>query len=374
MADSYFDEAYFQRGWERGTAYVDYKTGAAESLIFKNVAQAVAAVFKPTRVLEIGCATGAIVAELNRIGVEAHGIDVSAWAVEHSLHPNVKLASADNLPFADGEFDLLISSHALEHIPIELSEAAFREMQRVCSPHASQFHMLPIIGTYPYDGDPELAIYELRKDPTHVLLNDKQWWLGRWQSDWSVVPLNIHFEHDTDNGELSSGQFFISRKSGSELVELMTSVGEWNGNVLRNCKRSLAKLQNDRTEIIHVGKGSLVTERRIGPNGGEWDDISVEFPSDTNVRDATFEGVVSVGSDGPRQLRFAILDGQGRAAQKWFTFEPGLSRLSFNFDDAIVDEGFDWSVNEMRFGGIIGHLNLSLSLAARNGPTQTQIF
>ena len=74
--NAYFDEAYFERGWERGTAYTDYRRAADNSKTFVEIAEAIAFIFKPRRVLEVGCATGATVRHLNAIGVEAHGIDV----------------------------------------------------------------------------------------------------------------------------------------------------------------------------------------------------------------------------------------------------------------------------------------------------------
>ena len=44
---SYFDEAYFQRGEERGTAYHDYKEGARSSPTFREIALAVREFFNP---------------------------------------------------------------------------------------------------------------------------------------------------------------------------------------------------------------------------------------------------------------------------------------------------------------------------------------
>src|SRR6516225_1630257 len=141
-ADNYFDEAYFQDGEKRGTAYVNYKETARNSPTYREIALAVKDVFQPKRTLEVGCATGAIVRNLNEIDCEAYGIDVSEWAVRNAEHRNVKLASADSLPFPDKYFDLVISCHTIEHLPDAVFERAMQEMTRVGS--AFQFHMLPI--------------------------------------------------------------------------------------------------------------------------------------------------------------------------------------------------------------------------------------
>lgn len=48
-----------------------------------------------------------------------YGLDASRWAVEHRLHPNVALGTADDIDFPDNTFDLVFSCHVLEHIQPE---------------------------------------------------------------------------------------------------------------------------------------------------------------------------------------------------------------------------------------------------------------
>jgi len=177
---NYFDEAYFQDGSKRGTAYVNYRDGARDSKIFEGIALAIREVFQPKRVLDVGCATGAIVRRLNHLGCEAHGIDVSSWAVQNAEHANVRLASADQLPYPDNFFDLVISCHSMEHLPISVFDRSLSEICRVNSKF--QFHLLPMIGTPPYDGDAEAVREALRKDPTHQQLHSKEWWIQRFEA------------------------------------------------------------------------------------------------------------------------------------------------------------------------------------------------
>src|SRR5437667_1197841 len=129
MSDNYtyFDEAYFQDGQNKGTVYRNYLESARTSGTYKDIARRVVEIFRPQRCLEIGCATGIIVKHINDLGCEAHGIDVSEWAVTHREHSNISLAGAETLPFADDEFDLVFSCHSLEHIPFEKKDAAFSE-------------------------------------------------------------------------------------------------------------------------------------------------------------------------------------------------------------------------------------------------------
>jgi glycosyltransferase involved in cell wall biosynthesis/SAM-dependent methyltransferase len=109
------------------------------------------------RVLEIGCGIGYYTAFLSRLAEKVVAVDlveassetqtpglrrardfVNALGIE-----NVTLcgASAENLPFADGSFDLVISNHVLEHVPDR--RRAVREMHRVLSPGGHSICVVP---------------------------------------------------------------------------------------------------------------------------------------------------------------------------------------------------------------------------------------
>ncbi len=209
-AETYFDRDYYQSGQKKGTRYNDYLQNALGSPIYRGMSKAIMQVFKPRRVLEIGCALGPIVKWLNELGCDAHGIDVSDWAVENRFHPNVICASADDLPYPAGSFDLVFSCHALEHLPDSIADGAFVEMSRVAAKH--QFHMMPLIGIPPYDGPLEPTLANLRTDPTHNLLHDREWWLRKLERrDWHVVPANILLDADNSYFEFSSCQILLSK-------------------------------------------------------------------------------------------------------------------------------------------------------------------
>ena len=78
---TYFDEAYFQDGQNKGTVYRNYLESARTSGTYKDIARRVVEIFRPQRCLEIGCATGIIVKHINDLGCEAHGIDVSPASI-----------------------------------------------------------------------------------------------------------------------------------------------------------------------------------------------------------------------------------------------------------------------------------------------------
>jgi SAM-dependent methyltransferase len=72
-------------------------------------------------VLEVGCGTGAVLAEVRQrgIGTNHQGIDIAAPGEHTDANAkNLSLAEYDgqNIPFADGAFDFVYASHVVEHV------------------------------------------------------------------------------------------------------------------------------------------------------------------------------------------------------------------------------------------------------------------
>ena len=93
------------------------------------------------RVLEIGGGDGFQAAELARRYGWIAVVDLpDAAPLRPSLHP-VALFDGRHLPFADGAFDLVFTSHVLEHVGEIVALQA--EIQRVMRPGACAVHVLP---------------------------------------------------------------------------------------------------------------------------------------------------------------------------------------------------------------------------------------
>ena len=88
------------------------------------------------RVLDVGCGEGWLVCELLSSGIDAMGLDVSPRAVEvaNSKAPGrFVCGSVLDMPFKDGQFDLVVSSDCLEHLTPEDVRRALQEIHRVCA-------------------------------------------------------------------------------------------------------------------------------------------------------------------------------------------------------------------------------------------------
>ena len=86
--------------------------------------------------LDVGCAKGYMINDFKELlpGLTVAGVDVSEYALEHSLasiRPYLQLGNAKELPFPDNSFDLVISINTVHNLNPESCRQALREIQRV---------------------------------------------------------------------------------------------------------------------------------------------------------------------------------------------------------------------------------------------------
>nr|MDT0659298.1 methyltransferase domain-containing protein [Micromonospora sp. DSM 115978] len=107
------------------------------------------------RVLEIGCGTGNLLTELARRtpGIDAVGIDPDPGALRRARRKAAKAglaigyqrAFAGDLPFADADIDVVLSSLMLHHLDDPGRARALGEVRRVLRP-GGRLHVLDIEG------------------------------------------------------------------------------------------------------------------------------------------------------------------------------------------------------------------------------------
>src|SRR5579875_3198029 len=86
------------------------------------------------RILDAGCGSGRMLAELARYGSVA-GVELDSEAVAIARardHFDVRAARVEELPFADATFDLITCLDVIEHTPDDRLTLA--ELRRVCRP------------------------------------------------------------------------------------------------------------------------------------------------------------------------------------------------------------------------------------------------
>jgi SAM-dependent methyltransferase len=130
----FYDSAY-ARGGERHAAWRELGARGKADHVVDLASRLSLAV---DSVVEIGCGDGALLAELSSrgFGGSLSGFDISSAAIELArARAAPRVASLEvfdgvSLPVADGEFDLGVLSHVLEHVPEPLP--LLREAARAC--------------------------------------------------------------------------------------------------------------------------------------------------------------------------------------------------------------------------------------------------
>jgi SAM-dependent methyltransferase len=366
---SYYDEAYFQRGGERGTAYNHYLTASKTSAIYEEIG-AVCASIGARRALEIGCATGVVVNYLNEAGIEAHGIDVSKWAIDNRQHKNAILASADDLPFPDGHFDLVYSIHALEHIPQLVASSAFKEMGRVSAAGAVHFHTLPILGMGAYSGDRAHVISELQKDPTHSLLEDRVWWLNQFGSiGHEDLGIGALFYHDRFPEHSVSQLLLIdTNASAQRRLDVQDRIRAQNLLVVTQLMADREKFSDGiHTPFLHRDVSALELS-------GQWNDLFETC--DFVLADFQATAVVTVEGPEPIFLRFVFFGPNGEEANLMRTYKPGQTAITFTAADLYQPHGrvAGQRVKRFQFGGQgQGRVSLMFDILSNSGSTLYRI-
>jgi SAM-dependent methyltransferase len=115
MSSKNFNKEYFNSG-----SYEDYKKEAARWV--PKTARKINKIVgnKPVKILEIGCAHGYLIAELqNRFGHIVQGVDYSAYAVKNSeISVRKKIAQGNilNLPFRKNTFDAVVCLDMINYL------------------------------------------------------------------------------------------------------------------------------------------------------------------------------------------------------------------------------------------------------------------
>jgi len=141
---------------------------------------------KGATVLEVGCGLGPRLAAFHVLGVEAYGLELSQWAVDHAFVQNVIVQGDITKEQIDTKkFKLVLAYDVLEHLPYELLGKAIENIKLFSSKY--------VLVSVPVLGDPNLE-----NDPTHVIKESMAWWREQFVSrDFKEIlaPDEFMFRH-----------------------------------------------------------------------------------------------------------------------------------------------------------------------------------
>jgi SAM-dependent methyltransferase len=130
-ASETYGEAYFT-SYHTGHGPVVYERSPMWLSLFATVADEIIRVFRPSTVLDAGCAIGLLVESLWDRGVRAQGIDVSRYAIAHARPDMRRYCHLGSLvDQIQGSFDLVTCIEVLEHLNPADAATAIANMCRV---------------------------------------------------------------------------------------------------------------------------------------------------------------------------------------------------------------------------------------------------
>jgi hypothetical protein len=148
--DAYYFEHCCGRPYKRDDHWLKFFGGIADHVVQR---------IQPKRVLDAGCAMGLLVESLRDRGVDAEGVDISSYAIDHvadAAKPYCRVGSiADEL---SSRYDLIVTIEVLEHVPAPVGEAAIANFCR----HTDDVLFSSTPGDY--------------REPTHVNVRPAEYW------------------------------------------------------------------------------------------------------------------------------------------------------------------------------------------------------
>jgi 2-polyprenyl-3-methyl-5-hydroxy-6-metoxy-1,4-benzoquinol methylase len=169
-----FDEKYFSTDTYANVSFAKYSQYWWSNRFYAMLARRYGQ--RGARLLEIGSGLGHLAAQLED-SFRTYGMDLNHWAVKQSRsvvhHTNLQTASAQELPFADTSFNVVIIKHIAEHLPDP--EKAIAEIGRVTQSGGILIIATPNLSSLlkPWKGEDWIGY----QDPTHISLKPPAQWL-----------------------------------------------------------------------------------------------------------------------------------------------------------------------------------------------------
>lgn len=164
------------------------------------------------KIIDYGCAKGYLVKAMRILDIEAFGFDVSSYAIAHvdsEVRKYCNLIEDDKF-LQNGNYNWLISKDVLEHMGEEDIDFLLKESIGKVN---KMFHVIPL-----GDGDGNFIVPEYHDDPSHIQIQNKDWWVRKFeQFGWDVVDFKYDVSGIKSNWteKYKYGNGFFTLKSSS---------------------------------------------------------------------------------------------------------------------------------------------------------------
>lgn len=160
------------------------------------------------KVLDFGCAKGYLVRALRTLDIDAHGVDVSEYAINKADVGMAKyltaIGSISDVAVYDG-YSTVIAKDVLEHVPECEVLALMRGWRQAGS---KLFVAVPVA----IEGTERFVVPQYHNDVTHITIKSKSWWeeISR-KAGYEIVYSRYSFPGVKENwvGKYPEGNVFL---------------------------------------------------------------------------------------------------------------------------------------------------------------------
>ena len=225
MEDAWYNEGYYETGQLSGKSlYTNYRWMPEETLVLSHNIMSFMNIKRNQTVLDFGCAKGYLVKALRMFGVDAHGVDLSSYAVSQAdddvrdyvrsikpiredtiteLFTKRNTSLGDDIGLANARYDFIVCKDVLEHVPYNQIDTVIRALSYI-SPNI--FVIVPLGNKLKY------YIDEYEEDKSHYIREDLAWWHQKFQT------LNYSDVHSTKDVQLFKEKWYNINPNGNGLL------------------------------------------------------------------------------------------------------------------------------------------------------------
>ena len=209
----FFDEAYFENGVVSGkSGYTNYQWLPDLTLPMAHHMINGLGLTDKDKVLDYGCAKGYLVRALRLLGINAFGVDISQYALDHcheSVKPYCSLITDDFFRTAESRYSYILAKDVFEHI----REEDLRPLLHIlASATRCLFIAVPLAKM---GSSTEFEVPSYHMDTSHITIRDRVWWEDLVASEFDIVSSSYTFRGCKENWTLRypEGNLFIRANS-----------------------------------------------------------------------------------------------------------------------------------------------------------------
>ena len=171
-----YDESYYKTG-----NYIDYlQRKDRYAKLAENVLDHLNKMnLNKNPILDFGCAIGLLMDNLNEVGYEVDGVDISEWALEQCRAKNLNVSTTPNY---EKQYGITFALDVLEHLTEEQLSTFVNKIQT----KVLVFRMPTV-----EEGDTDYYLSVARRDKTHII----KWTKNEWRTFFKengYLPIDLN--------------------------------------------------------------------------------------------------------------------------------------------------------------------------------------